>query len=125
MGANLYSKRNSIEVDFVRNRNPQPSTARYFRPGSLGHFEQRAVVSDFQSLRGDIEFRSLLARLSPTAKVPNSTWQESVAPLTELSNPEEVDYDPFRSEGVKIVRRWNEGLGHAHPEVFCADGGSI
>jgi hypothetical protein len=37
-----------------------------------GHFS-RVVVSDFGSLRRDIVFRSLLARQSPTAKIPFQT----------------------------------------------------
>jgi hypothetical protein len=38
-------------------------------PNFSGHFS-RVVVSDFQSLRSDIVFRSLLARQSPAAKIP-------------------------------------------------------
>ena len=37
-----------------------------------GHFS-RVVVSDFRSLRGDIVFKRLLARLSQAAKIPFQT----------------------------------------------------
>jgi hypothetical protein len=45
-----------------------------------GHFS-RVVVSDFRSLRRDIVFRSLLARQSPTAKIPFQTY---CAPLAVM-----------------------------------------
>ena len=47
------------------------------------------VVSDFWTLRGDIVFRPLLARQSPTAKIPFQTKEGGLA---------------RRSSGVGLVR---------------------
>jgi hypothetical protein len=45
------------------------------------------VVSDFRSLRGDIDFRSLLGRLPPAAKIP---FQARIG-QAEVDLPPEAD----------------------------------
>ena len=66
--------------------------ARYF-----SHFS-RVAVSNFRSLRGDIDFKSLSGRLSRAAKIPFRTRIRQA----EMASPRIVDYRSVESRAERL-----------------------